>query len=248
MTAATRVGTVTNAGDANATNLVIAMPVCSIGDLLVINLYTETSSAASASGGSGNAWSQVSGTQTGPAPAQPFRNTVFYRLAASGDSGANITLAWGGAGVWRAAIATAWTGVDGTTPVESTVAPNPSASVTATASSGTGVTPSDNDVVLHWIENDYDGNTVTGPTGYTQPTNGDFSNCQVAHKVAGSTAPTGAVTATISAAAWNTGGLLAIKPAVPAGGGYDPSTSRFPDVYGVTNEGQMSQFQEIGVF
>lgn len=207
----------TTAGDGNGASLTINKPSGVVADdVQILNFYMEHGTGAdfntvSVSGGA--AWTQVHQTfQSGPGGAGRYSQWTFIQRA-GGSEPASYSITWTGSGsFWRTAILAAFSGVDTTTAQDATATEQASGS-SSTSATAPGLTTVTNDAMLVYCETDFDGRTVTPPSGMTEPASGDFGNCAIAYVVQASAGASGNKTGTLSAASWNTAQLLALRPA-----------------------------------
>jgi len=202
----------TTAGNGTGANVVVTRASTTTDQYNIIDIYVEdTPAGLSFNNGS---WTLIGSAilQTGPAP--DFKH-FRYREKYAG-AGASVTVSGWTGSPWRTATCVAYSGVDTTTAEDTTATGQASASSSASAVAPT-LTTVTADAKVVYSETNFDGNTCTPPTSYNERV--DFGNVEVADLDYATAGAVGNQTGTVSAAAWNTAGLYALRPAVPGGGG-----------------------------
>lgn len=226
--AITRQG-VTTAGNSNGTSLTgVTRPTTTADDVFVLDMYLELPNAPADLTFSNGTWVKKNKIeQVGSVPDfQHYRYRSTYV-----SEGSTFDITWTGGAVWRACVVNAYRGVDTSTPDDTTATEQASAS-SSTSAVAPGLTTSTNGALIIYGEADFDGQTVTGPTGstptFTEQT--DFANLQVADGALATAGATGDKTGTLAGASWNTAGLIALRPAPDAPSGIRPEspTWKFP--------------------
>lgn len=203
-------GGITTAGDSNGSTLTVSRATTTNGEVNAVDLYLEHLPASlTFSNGTWAVYGPINQTASTPDYSH-WRAIEIY-----GGGGTTVVISWGGAAVWRSATCRRYTLVNTGTPVDATPTGQASAaaSTTATAPSATIATA---DALALWAETDFEGRTVTGPSGFTERS--DFANLQVSDRAYPSAGSTGVITASLNQAAENTGALLVLRPATPGGG------------------------------
>lgn len=198
-----RAASVTTAGDAASTSLVIARPAgAATDDILIIYFYAEdTTLIPTASPGT---WASIPAAQGEQTIGTPDFET-FMLWSRQGAEAGNITVAWGGASVWNVGIAAAYTGrIASGDPQDATGLFTSGNS--ATVSCGGVTTAHDNaDIVCA-------GGSAAGATyvwtGATERS--DFGGSSLSDTIQVSAGATGAKTAAVSSTPW-TGQMIALR-------------------------------------
>lgn len=220
--AITQPGSVQTAGDSNGSSLnTISRSTTTTDAYNIIDIYLEAGAteAAFALTFSNGTWVKVFWQlQVGPAP--DFTHARYIEKYAGAGATFNITWSGGVGSIWRAAIVDNASGVDLTTPQDTAATSAASASSSASATAP-GVTTATNGALVYYSESDFNGRTVTPPTG-TTPTfteRSDFANLETAVGIMATAGATGDKTGTLNIAEWNTAGLMALRPTGAGGGG-----------------------------
>ena len=174
------------------------------GDILLAFVVVDFGSNVPAAP---SGWTLLDSQATGPSVAS------YYRVASSEPASYNWTLANAGVGSM-----VAYSGVDTVNPINKHGGWNRTASsTTVTASS---ITPNLDGCMIVFAAGAGTTETYTGPSSYTgriaYNDSGGFGSLRVADLQQSSAAATGAVTATLSAAANNDGTLIALAPPEPS--------------------------------
>ncbi len=209
----------TTAGNGAGTSVVVTKPTGTVQDDILINLLYLENTADTITAPSG--WTELTacgGNQTGPTP--DFRVKVYW-LRAGASEPTSYTWSWTNS-VWRTATMAAFSGAITTGDPTDGCSFNASAT-SSTSMTATGITTTVADTLVIFLGTEFDGSpTATPPSGMTERV--DFANVYLADVAQASAGATGNKTATLSAAAWNTGSLTALKP--PGGGGPAPQPRR----------------------
>jgi hypothetical protein len=185
-----------------------------IGDLLVASLYLETAGVTPVIASTSDTWVAVHEiTNTTPTP--DVWHNVWICVVANASSTIGVT--WGGGAFWRDFAVYRFTGVDTTTPQDTTATENQGTSTTPT---GLTLTTATANAHLVLCTTNFDGNTHAS---WTSPLTerDDSGNVAMASGDQAAAGASGNKTATITSSNW-TAIMLALRPADGGGGAPSP--------------------------
>lgn len=192
-------------GDTGTNITGLAKPASTaIGDVLVLQVYKEDTGSSASPASTGDTWTTVHEIDnTSPTP--DFRFSVHICVVANASS--TITISGTNVG-WRDCAVHRFTGVDTTTPQDTTATENQGTSTTVTA---LGLTTATNGAHLVMCASDFDGRTHASWTAPLSERN-DSGNVAMASGAQASAGASGNKTATITSSSW-AAIMLALRPA-----------------------------------
>jgi hypothetical protein len=207
-------------GDTGTNITGLAKPASTaIGDVLVLQVYKEDTGASASPASTGDSWTTVHEIDN-TTPTPDFRFSVHICVVANASS--TITISNTNAG-WRDCAVHRFTGVDTTTPQDTTATENQGTSTTVT---GTGLTTATNGAHLVLCTATFDGRTHASWTAPLTERN-DSGNVAMASGDQASAGASGNKTATITSSSW-TAIMLALRPA--GGGGATLTATATPSI------------------